>query len=67
MAIQRRVILFSKKKKQGSLPQQLNNLYEFMKFCIFREEHDISKFKVEWLYLFDHEIFYNEFKKDKSS
>lgn len=46
--------------------QQLNNLYEFMKFCIFREEYDISKFKVEWLYLFDHEIFYNEFKKIKS-
>lgn len=45
--------------------QNLNNLFEFMKFCIYREKYDFSKFKVEWLYLFDHEVFFNEFKKIK--
>ncbi|WP_089796282.1 SIR2 family protein [Chryseobacterium wanjuense] len=52
-------------KENDQRLQKLSNLYEFMKFCIFREKYDFSKFKVEWLYLFDHKIFYNEFKKIK--
>lgn len=45
--------------------QKLTSLYEFMKFYIFREKYDFSKFKIEWLYLFDNEIIFNEIKKIK--
>ncbi|HFK5587012.1 TPA: SIR2 family protein [Elizabethkingia anophelis] len=43
----------------------LSNLYEYMKFCIFREKYNFSQFKIEWLYLFEHETFFNEFRKIK--
>lgn len=45
--------------------KSLENLYEYMKFGIFREKYDFSKFKTEWLYLFAYEIFYEEFKQIK--
>ncbi|WP_334126733.1 SIR2 family protein [Empedobacter brevis] len=44
---------------------KLENMYEYMQFCIFRNKYDFSKFKIEWLYLFNYETFYNEFKKIK--
>ncbi len=36
-----------------------------MKFCIYREKYNFSQFKIEWLYLFEHETFFNEFRKIK--
>ncbi|HFI4797780.1 SIR2 family protein [Elizabethkingia anophelis] len=45
--------------------KKLKNLYEYMKFCIYREKYNFSQFKIEWLYLFEHETFFNEFRKIK--
>ena len=36
-----------------------------MKFYVFREEFDFSKFKIEWLYMFNNDIIFNELKKIK--
>lgn len=46
--------------------KKLKKLHEFMKFCIYRENYNMSKFKVEWLHLFDYKKFFYEFRKVKS-
>ena len=44
---------------------KLINLFDYMKFYVFREEFDFSKFKIEWLYMFNNDIIFNELKKIK--
>ncbi len=44
----------------------LDNLSNSMKFFIFREKSDLSKFKIEWLFLIKRKIVYKELSKIKS-
>lgn len=52
-------------KSNDTRLNKLKKLHEYMRFGIFRDKFDLSKFKIEWLFLFENEIFFNEFKKIK--
>lgn len=41
------------------------NISEQMQFFLFRDKFDLSKFKIEWLYLIDWDIIYKELSKIK--
>lgn len=43
--------------------EKLTNLHEFMKFGIYRDRYNLTKFKIEWLLLFNGDTFYKEFRK----
>ncbi|MBA7583149.1 hypothetical protein ES708_25089 [subsurface metagenome] len=60
-------MIFIYSMKLRSDDKRLNvftSLTDYMKFYLFPEKFDYKKFKAEWLYIGDREIFYERFKKN---
>ena len=55
-----------KVKSTDSRLEKLENLTDYMKFYIFRDKSDISKFKTEWLLLIQFKAAYVEISKIKA-